>query len=592
MSRKAMTMAAVVVLANVSAMAAWVGDVSNLIDPNTGLAIPVNTVVISNPGGDFHGATYATPWAAYTDAPSGSTLLCGPGAFTCPWTPFSVALTWTKSVSIVGSGSAADPAANTVFKGALDANGIQYFGHEMFNFDRVSNMTFKNFRMQDNCLNGIRFMQSSGIPATNMLFENLAAVNVSHQYPNYGTFATDPGRIGDQDSGGPGQHSIVFQAACSDITVKNCLFDDSEGTGLTFKVRTFSNVTVQGNQFSNLKSGILLNPGTGTSSGLRVLNNTFDNISEKVGMEQYACPGNSGIIYCPRIGGNWTDSVISGNTFTDCGYLADETSPLGIVDPAVHPYEDRLLGEAGIQFLIGGGSYAQNIMIRNNTFAEQAGDGVMERGVAIWATNLNSWNFGDNGGGVGINAVHTWSGTAGYVKYITLEGNTFSGLEADIYGCKYTIEVKDPNAAFADPTSVFLKSAVGAANQGVILQGDVDADGRITGYDISNCTTDLDGDSDVDAADKDLLVEYALKTGVGDVNLDFYVDEADLAILEAHLGQSGTWDQGDLDYNGIVNSLDRDLWQANDGYVSWIIPEPATLVLLAAGCLGLRRRRR
>jgi hypothetical protein len=43
----------------------------------------------------------------------------------------------------------------------------------------------------------------------------------------------------------------------------------------------------------------------------------------------------------------------------------------------------------------------------------------------------------------------------------------------------------------------------------------------------------------------------------GDANLDGVVDSLDLAIVQAHYGQSGmSWAQGDFNYDGVVDAID------------------------------------
>ena len=589
---------AVLMLLTSVAQAFWVGDVDDAtVDGNT---VPANTVQIDSAGGANHGKTYASPWAAYADTPAGAKIVCGPGTFTCPWVAHTTTPTWSKNISIIGSGSDTNAASNTVFTGLLDANGLQLTGLEMFVFDSVANQEFKNFRMKDTIQNGIRYLHGSGVASSNLLFENLAASNLCHQMPNYGSYATDAGRLGDEDSGGPGQFAIVIQSYTSNVTIKNSLFDDMEGNGICFKQRSFSNVLIQGNEFSNLKAGIVLNPGN-TSTGMQILGNTFDNMSEKVGMEQYAAPNsNSGIVYCPRVGGNWLDSVISGNSFTDCGYLADETSPMNIVDPNPHQYENRMLGEAGVSMLIPSGTYAENIMIRSNTFAEVAGDGIMEKGVFIALSNLNGWNFGDNGGAPGVNATHTWSGTPGYVKYITIDNNTFTGLLTDLYGCKYTNEIQDPNAAWASPGVIY--TGGGASKSGVIIAHDTNSDGVVNSAD-AVWDTDLDGDSDIDSADELLAFDKVFKTSYVDFNGDGSITGADFVLWQsAYPTASGAQIHlGDANVDGAVTGADFVLWQA--AYPSDVVnfyrpaiiapvPEPATMALLALGGLALIRRRR
>ncbi|HLA85288.1 MAG TPA: autotransporter-associated beta strand repeat-containing protein [Thermoguttaceae bacterium] len=97
---------------------------------------------------------------------------------------------------------------------------------------------------------------------------------------------------------------------------------------------------------------------------------------------------------------------------------------------------------------------------------------------------------------------------------------------------------------------------------------------------------------------KQLFLTYALSVP-GDTNHDNYVNETDAAALAAHWGQAGTWTDGDFNDDGWINARDASILAANWGYVGESynseslplpVPEPSTLVLLAAGLLSLLRR--
>ena len=86
-----------------------------------------------------------------------------------------------------------------------------------------------------------------------------------------------------------------------------------------------------------------------------------------------------------------------------------------------------------------------------------------------------------------------------------------------------------------------------------------------------------------------LTVAYTL---YGDANLDYTVNGGDLNTVFAHYNQHGVyWSQGDFNYDGTVNGGDLNMvlahYNQHVSSVSGAVPEPSTLLLAAAGLLGL-----
>ena len=84
-----------------------------------------------------------------------------------------------------------------------------------------------------------------------------------------------------------------------------------------------------------------------------------------------------------------------------------------------------------------------------------------------------------------------------------------------------------------------------------------------------------------------LTVMYTL---YGDANLDGTVNGGDLNTVLSNFNQTGmTWAQGDFDYDTTVNGADLNAVLSNFNQhvnVTGAVPEPSSLLLLAAGLAG------
>jgi hypothetical protein len=69
---------------------------------------------------------------------------------------------------------------------------------------------------------------------------------------------------------------------------------------------------------------------------------------------------------------------------------------------------------------------------------------------------------------------------------------------------------------------------------------------------------DMNGDLVLDYEDYRILVEDIIGRPIGDLNFDGKVDAADVAIITAHLGQTGGYLQGDINGDGKIDASDLD----------------------------------
>jgi hypothetical protein len=183
-------------------------------------------------------------------------------------------------------------------------------------------------------------------------------------------------------------------------------------------------------------------------------------------------------------------------------------------------------------------------------------------------------------GGLGGNLV--LNGTASYVG-----NNPFTGVNANYHQnaiSAYTWDVNGDNvfgdAAGSTPALTYAQlSALGRGAAGT--------------YQVQlGITVDTDYDDIKDWNQAALVVADAHP---GDFNFDGRVNVDDLGILASNYDGAGKlWTQGDGTDDGAVNVDDLGILSSN---YDWIdpagspIPEPASLVLLLAGALGLRRRK-
>ena len=80
-----------------------------------------------------------------------------------------------------------------------------------------------------------------------------------------------------------------------------------------------------------------------------------------------------------------------------------------------------------------------------------------------------------------------------------------------------------------------------------------------------------------------------------DFNKDLTIDTTDLTILATSFGQTAlSWEHGDANFDGVIDTTDLTILATNFGFVASAdtIPEPATLLVMGCGAIGLLRRRR
>jgi hypothetical protein len=140
-------------------------------------------------------------------------------------------------------------------------------------------------------------------------------------------------------------------------------------------------------------------------------------------------------------------------------------------------------------------------------------------------------------------------------------------------------------------------------NDGVLDAVDIDLLTAVVLAGTNDSTYDVNGDSVVNQADRDVWVESLRGTWVGDANLDGLFDSSDLVVVfgagKYETGEAAGWGEGDWDGNGLFGSGDLVAAFSDGGYESGprgatasVVPEPASAITLLPAILLLAAGRR
>ena len=270
--------------------------------------------------------------------------------------------------------------------------------------------------------------------------------------------------------------------------------------------------------------------------------------------------------------GKLTSSANNGSIFgVNNSEWAVGCSMQGGIDPTTYPIYSHYNGTSWVASMVNASGGQADFINSSDTIVGSTYPG------AIWGgTGANAWVATYSGGGYTTTYLPTLGGTYGNAAFAISDTGVAVGTSENSAGTSLAFVATESGSTW---TSTDLNTLIATGSGWTLV--------RATG--ISTNGTHICGYGTIGGQTHGFLLTPAT---AGDANLDGKVDINDLTVVLCDYNQGGmTWTQGEFTGSGTVDINDLTIVLANYNTTSGTglaaVPEPASVVLLGVGAIGL-----